>query len=219
MDVCVKAGMPQVPAVDAKQRSGHEIGLGDLPVGGQREVTNRRELVEIRIAVARRLQGRLRFPQCLVLHLQLDLMHLEFVQHIGDRLRRPPGGRIANTSRPLGARLRRLRLNHSGGGMKEHKALLATMRQARRDFFACQTMIASEVAWGDMIDEDLTDRELGAAGKALLIEADRMERAAARFKARVRYLLCQNEIDADDAAHAPMAGAAVAAGPRDAGTP
>jgi len=88
--------------------------------------------------------------------------------------------------------------------MREHKALLATMRQARRDFFGCQTMIATEVAFFDMVDEDMTDRELGAAGKALLIEADRLERAAARFKARVRYLLCQDQVDPTCANVAPV---------------
>jgi hypothetical protein len=55
-----------------------QIQLLDDSLPGQAEVADRRKIVEIGIAVARVLQRLLGFPQVLILHLQLHLMHLEF---------------------------------------------------------------------------------------------------------------------------------------------
>jgi hypothetical protein len=55
-----------------------QIKLLDDPLPGQTDIADRRKIVEIGIAVARVLQRLLGFPQVLILHLQLHLVHLEF---------------------------------------------------------------------------------------------------------------------------------------------
>ena len=49
-------------------------------LAGQGQVADGGELVKVHVAVAGFLQGELSAPQLIVLHLQLDLVHLELVQ-------------------------------------------------------------------------------------------------------------------------------------------
>lgn len=48
----------------------------------EHEIANGRELVEVEVPVARFRQGELGASQLVVLHLQLDLIHLELVQEL-----------------------------------------------------------------------------------------------------------------------------------------
>ena len=65
-----------------------QVDFRDQALAGQGQVADRGELVEVHVAVARFLQGELGAPQLLVLHLQLDLVHLELVQELLGGLRR-----------------------------------------------------------------------------------------------------------------------------------
>ena len=84
-----EAALQEVPAFVPQQRGGGEIHLLDHAIGIEGEIADRGEIVEIEIAVARRLQIALHQAQGLVLGLQFDLPHLQFVQQRGDR--RCPG--------------------------------------------------------------------------------------------------------------------------------
>ena len=96
-DKACKAPLDQRPPHLAEQRGTGKIDSGNKTVGVQGEIADRRKLVQIDIPIARNLERRLRPSQLLVLNLQLDLMHLQFVHKIGRRLlrheisRRAPG--------------------------------------------------------------------------------------------------------------------------------
>jgi len=71
--------------VSAQQRDGREVDLLDRAVVSKREITDRGEVVEIDIAVARGFKLYLGSAQGLVLYFQLDLMHLKLMQQVFGR--------------------------------------------------------------------------------------------------------------------------------------
>ena len=80
LDQRCEAGPPELPAVDAEERRGGQVGILDPAGGVDREVADRGEVVEIQVAIPGVCEIGLGALQLLVLHLQLDLMDLELVQ-------------------------------------------------------------------------------------------------------------------------------------------
>jgi hypothetical protein len=68
-----------VPLRQTQHLGGHAVGLDDGAAHLQRQVAHRRALVQLRVAVARGFELGLRLAQLLVLHLELDLVHRNFV--------------------------------------------------------------------------------------------------------------------------------------------
>ena len=73
----------QATAFTSQERGRGEIGFHDLSQLVQRNVTHRGKVIEVAIFVAGFFQPGLDLPQLLVFQLQLDLMHLEFVDEAG----------------------------------------------------------------------------------------------------------------------------------------
>ena len=63
-----------------QQGGARQVDLRNQSLGGQGQVADGGELVKVHVGGAGFLQGELGAPQLLILHLQLDLVHLEFVQ-------------------------------------------------------------------------------------------------------------------------------------------
>lgn len=78
-----KAPLDQRAPQLTEQRGTGKIDFDNKAIGVQGEIADRRKLVQIHVSIARRLERRLRPAQILVLHLQFDLMHLQFVHKIG----------------------------------------------------------------------------------------------------------------------------------------
>ena len=86
--VCVrqemgKEAVQEFAALHAEEGGGSEVGLYDpvLPVHG--EVAHRRKVIEVGVLAAGLFQPGLGQPELIVLHLQLDLVHPEFVDEAG----------------------------------------------------------------------------------------------------------------------------------------
>ena len=93
-----------------QQRGAREVRLHDPALAGEGEVTHRAKLVEIEVAVPGNLQLQVSPLQFLVLHPQLELMHLELVDNplriLALHLRRRAGGpsqRLRSSILPHGA--------------------------------------------------------------------------------------------------------------------
>ena len=71
-----------------EQAGAGQIGLQDQPVFGERQIADRRQVEQIEIAGPRRFQLLLGAAQFLILHLQFNLVNLEFVQRLADGLGR-----------------------------------------------------------------------------------------------------------------------------------
>ena len=82
-----EAMLQQLRAILPEESGTSEVDFGDLAFVCECQVANRGEFVEIRIAVAGFLQRGLRAAQLLVLHLQFNLVHPEFVQQFLRRAR------------------------------------------------------------------------------------------------------------------------------------
>jgi len=76
----------------AEQQGGGAVRVEHGAVGVEREIAHGREFVEVAVAVACRFHRRLCAVQFLVLHLELDAVHLQFVQHRGHVRRRRQRG-------------------------------------------------------------------------------------------------------------------------------
>ena len=70
----------EIAAFSPQQLCAGKVELGDQAVGREREVADRREVVQFGVAGQRRFEFGTGLTQLLVLHFQLDLMHLQFVQ-------------------------------------------------------------------------------------------------------------------------------------------
>ena len=66
----------------AQQGAGGAVGFQDQPRGADGEVAHRGLVVEVYIARPLGVQGRLGLAQFLVLQLQFNLMHAQFVEHL-----------------------------------------------------------------------------------------------------------------------------------------
>ncbi len=94
-------------ACHSEQRGAREVDLCNLGVGGQGDIAHRGEIVEVRVTVTRFLHGQMSLIQLLVLHLQFDLVHLQFVeQGIGGPARQQ--GRRGLGQLSFGARAQRV---------------------------------------------------------------------------------------------------------------
>ena len=83
-----KAPAQQRLAFHAQQPRAGEVDFRNHAVGGKGEIAGRGELIQIHVAVTRFPKRNLRLPQGLVLHFQLDLMHLQLMQQVVARARR-----------------------------------------------------------------------------------------------------------------------------------
>ncbi len=70
----------QIASGHAEQTGPREVGLQDQTLFADGEVAHRRKIVKIKIPCPRGFEFALRPPQLLVLHLQFELMHLQFVE-------------------------------------------------------------------------------------------------------------------------------------------
>jgi len=66
----------------AQQRGGGDVGFQNQPLFADRAVAHRGEVIEVEIARPDGVQLQLRMPELLVLHLQFNLMHLQFMQRL-----------------------------------------------------------------------------------------------------------------------------------------
>ena len=66
----------------AQQGGGGEVGLQDQPPLADGAISHRRHVVEVEVTFPRGFQFQLRPAQFLVLHHELDLVYLQFVQHL-----------------------------------------------------------------------------------------------------------------------------------------
>ena len=69
----------QITSAPAQQAGPREVGLPNQPLLADSEITHGCPIVEVEIAGPRGFEFILGPAQFLVLHLQLDLMHLQFV--------------------------------------------------------------------------------------------------------------------------------------------
>ena len=78
-----KEAVQEFAALHAQEGGGCEVGLYDpvLPVQG--EVAHRGKVIEVGVSAAGLLQSGLGQPELIVLHLQFDLVHPEFVDEAG----------------------------------------------------------------------------------------------------------------------------------------
>ncbi len=72
--------LKKLAAVRAEQRGAGQVDLLDQPVAREGQIADRRELEQINVLITRLFQLDLGLAERFVLHLQLDLVHLEFVQ-------------------------------------------------------------------------------------------------------------------------------------------
>ena len=73
--------LDQSASVRAQQGRSGKVGLQDLPLLADGAIAHRGQIVQVEIARPRGVQFRLGPAQFVVLHLQFDLMHLEFMEH------------------------------------------------------------------------------------------------------------------------------------------
>ena len=78
-----KEAVQEFAALHSEEGGGGEVGLQDLAGCVQGEVAHRRKVIEVGVFAAGLLQPGLGQPELLVLHLQLDLVHPEFVDEAG----------------------------------------------------------------------------------------------------------------------------------------
>jgi hypothetical protein len=97
----------ELRAIDADHARRGEVHLADPAVAVEREVPHRSQIEQVRVAAPRLLERLLRLAQLAVLHLELDLMHLELV----DDLQRLLGFGVRVAERVL-ERLDELLLRH-----------------------------------------------------------------------------------------------------------
>ena len=69
----------QTGALDADQGRGGQVQIGDYSVWIETEIGNRGEVVEIDVFLAGCREFRLRPSELLILHFELDLVYLEFL--------------------------------------------------------------------------------------------------------------------------------------------
>ena len=72
--------LEQRAAGRAQQAGGGGVGLQDQPLLGQGDVAHRGQVIKVEIARPFGFDQRLRRAQFLVLHLQLDLVYLKFME-------------------------------------------------------------------------------------------------------------------------------------------
>ena len=125
-------------ASDAQHRRGRQVGLPDHALVADGEVADRGEVVEVEVPRPRVLQFRLRPAQFLVLHLELDLMDVKFVEQLGHRVCRQPRRAARRPGRQApdrllgpGAQLRPGPFAVTPGGYRG-RARLGRLRRLRR---------------------------------------------------------------------------------------
>jgi len=69
----------QQGALTSQEAGAGEVGLDDRPAGVEADEAGRREIVELEVAVLQRFRLLPRIDQLIVLHLQFDLVDLQFV--------------------------------------------------------------------------------------------------------------------------------------------
>ena len=79
-DKVSKAAVKKFASLFPQQLSAEEVDFCDQRLAGKSEITDGGKVVKIHIAIAGFLQGDLSLAQVLVLQLQFDLVHLEFMQ-------------------------------------------------------------------------------------------------------------------------------------------
>ena len=87
-------------ALDAEQARPGQVRLADRPVATEREVADRREVVEVRVPLEQALDLAARALKLLVLELELDLVNLELVQE-PQRIVRRAGRRLCLLAKTL----------------------------------------------------------------------------------------------------------------------
>ena len=80
-----------------EQFGGGEVGFQDHPLLVQGHVADRGQVIEVEVAFPRGFQFRLRPAQFLILHLQLDLVNPQFMEHLLHLLGRQVVLRPCNT--------------------------------------------------------------------------------------------------------------------------
>ena len=69
---------------NAQKGGGGEVGFQNQPLFAERDIADRRQIVEVEITRPRGVQFLLRTAKFFVLDLQLDLVHAQFVEHPPD---------------------------------------------------------------------------------------------------------------------------------------
>ena len=72
----------QGAARGVQQRGRRQVGLHNHATGSQREVPRGGQVIQVKVACPRAVECQVRQAQLFVLQLQLDLVHLQFVQQV-----------------------------------------------------------------------------------------------------------------------------------------
>ncbi len=83
----VKGCLTRPSLVHSQQTNDRKIGLQDQPLFAEGDIPHRGQFVQLEIARPRSLQFLLGPAQLLVLHLQLNLMHPQFMERLPQFLR------------------------------------------------------------------------------------------------------------------------------------
>ena len=70
----------QLASRQTQQAGGFQVALQNVAGLAERQVTHRRHVVQVLVAASLNVQRHLNVTQLLVLHLQFNLVHLQFVQ-------------------------------------------------------------------------------------------------------------------------------------------